>query len=305
MTLRSDDTIAGGMPAADAGAEAATGIPPAGRSGLRRFFSSNRLNMVAAALIVVLLVVAVFGDLLAPYSPIIPHYGDLLQGPSARHLFGTDEIGRDVLSRVLSGAKVSLSVAAVVLIVGVVVGTVLGGVAGLAGGALDELIMRVTDVFLAFPSLILAVAIAATLGSGLGTIMLSLTAVWWPWYARLARGQVLALRELDFVESARALGVSTTRLLWRHILPNAVAPILVQLSLDVGNAILAASSLSFLGLGVQPPTPEWGTMIADAQNHLQDAWWMAAFPGLALAVAALAFNLLGDGLRDFLDPETA
>lgn len=271
----------------------------------RRFFASNPLNVVALALILLLVVIAIFGDLLAPYSPIVPDYAHLSQPPSTSHLFGTDEIGRDVLSRVLSGAKVSLSVAAVVLIVGVVVGTVLGGIAGLAGGALDELIMRVTDIFLAFPSLILAVAIAATLGSGLGTMMLSLTAVWWPWYARLARGQVLALRELDFVESARALGVSTTRLLWRHILPNAVAPILVQLSLDVGNAILAASSLSFLGLGVHPPTPEWGTMIADAQNHLQDAWWMAAFPGLALAVAALAFNLLGDGLRDFLDPETA
>ena len=305
MAIGSDDQIASRVPAADAGAEAAAGAATRPRLGVRRFFAANPLNVVGVALIAVLVVVAVFGDALAPYSPIIPHYGELLQAPSAQHLFGTDEIGRDVLSRVLSGAKISLSVATVVLIVGVVLGTVLGGIAGLAGGALDEIIMRVTDIFLAFPSLILAVAIAATLGSGLGTIMLSLAAVWWPWYARLARGQVLALRELDFVESARALGVSTTRMLWRHILPNAVAPILVQVSLDVGNAILAASSLSFLSLGVQPPTPEWGTMIADAQNHLQEAWWMAAFPGLALAVAALAFNLLGDGLRDFLDPEAA
>ena len=304
MAIGSDDHIASQLPRAGAGGEAADALPRQ-RSAVRRFFAANPLNVVALVLIVLLVVIAVFGDALAPYSPIVPSYGQLLTGPSLHHLFGTDEIGRDVLSRVLSGAKVSLSVAVVVLTVGVVLGTVLGAVAGLSGGATDELIMRVTDVFLAFPSLILAVAIGATLGPGLGTIMLSLSAVWWPWYARLARGQVLALRELDYVESARALGVPTTRLLWRHILPNAVAPILVQVSLDVGNAILAASSLSFLGLGVLPPTPEWGTMISDAQNHLQEAWWMAAFPGLALAVAALAFNLLGDGLRDFLDPEAA
>jgi peptide/nickel transport system permease protein len=270
---------------------------------VRRFFAANPLNAVALVLIAVLIVVSVAGDGLAPYSPTAPSYTQILKGPSARHLFGTDEIGRDVLSRVLSGARISLSVAAVVLACGVVLGTVLGGIAGLAGGAVDEVIMRITDVFLAFPSLILAVAIGATFGPGLGTIMLSLAAVWWPWYARLARGQVLALRELDFVEAARALGVPSPRLLWRHILPNAAAPILVQASLDVGYAILAASSLSFLGLGVQPPTAEWGTMIADAQNHLQEAWWMAAFPGLALAISALAFNLLGDGLRDYLDPE--
>src|SRR5581483_10307105 len=282
---------------------ASAGRAASARSSARRFFASNPLNVLAVALILLLAVVAAFGDLLAPYSPIVPSYAELLNGPSLHHLFGTDEIGRDVLSRVLSGAKVSLAVAAVVLSIGVACGTALGAVAGLAGGAVDELIMRVTDVFLAFPSLVLAVAIGATLGPGLSTIMLSLGAVWWPWYARLARGQVLALRELDYVETARALGVPATRLLWRHILPNAVAPILVQASLDVGYAILAASSLSFLGLGVQPPTPEWGTMIADAQNHLQEAWWTATFPGLALGLSALAFNLLGDGLRDFLDPE--
>ncbi|HXT36359.1 MAG TPA: ABC transporter permease, partial [Chloroflexota bacterium] len=173
------------------------------------------------------------------------------------------------------------------------------------GGVVDEVIMRITDVFLAFPSFILAAAVSASLGPGLGTLMLSLSVVWWPWYARLARAQVLQVRSLDFVEAARALGVRTPRMLWRHILPNAVAPILVQLSLDVGYAILAASGLSFLGLGVQPPTAEWGTMIADAQNHLQDAWWMATFPGAALALSVFAFNLLGDGLRDFLDPEAA
>lgn len=269
----------------------------------RRFVLANPLNAVALVLLLLLLAVALFGGALAPYNPILPNYDYLLAAPSGAHPFGTDEIGRDVLSRVLAGAGVSLSVAAVVLISGVVVGTVLGGLAGLFGGVIDEIIMRVTDVFLAFPSFILAAAVSASIGPGLNTLMISLSIVWWPWYARLARGQVLQIRSLDFVESARALGVGTPRLLLRHILPNAVAPILVQVSLDVGYAILAASGLSFLGLGVQAPTPEWGTMIADAQNHLQDAWWMAAFPGAALAVAVLAFNLLGDGLRDFLEPE--
>jgi peptide/nickel transport system permease protein len=269
----------------------------------RRFVLANPLNALALVLLLLLLAVALFGGALAPYNPILPSYGYLLTAPSGAHLFGTDEIGRDVLSRVLAGAGVSLSVAAVVLISGVVVGTILGALAGLFAGVVDEIIMRVTDVFLAFPSFILAAAVSASIGPGLNTLIISLSIVWWPWYARLARGQVLQIRSLDFVEAARALGVGTPRLLLRHILPNAVAPILVQVSLDVGYAILAASGLSFLGLGVQAPTPEWGTMIADAQNHLQDAWWMAAFPGAALAVAVLAFNLLGDGLRDFLEPE--
>jgi peptide/nickel transport system permease protein len=274
-------------------------------ASMRRFILSSPLNATALLLLLALLVVVIFGAQLAPYDPTLPSYGDLLAAPSGAHPFGTDEIGRDVLSRVLAGARVSLAVAAVVLVSGVAIGTVLGALAGLAGGATDEVIMRLTDVFLAFPSFILAAAVSASLGPGLGTLMLSLAVVWWPWYARLARGQVLQVRELDYVEAARALAVPLPRLLWRHILPNAVAPILVQMSLDVGYAILAAAGLSFLGLGVQPPTPEWGTMIADAQNHLQDAWWLAAFPGAALAVSVLAFNLLGDGLRDFLDPGVA
>ncbi|HVC82595.1 MAG TPA: ABC transporter permease [Chloroflexota bacterium] len=271
----------------------------------RRFLRANPLNSAALVLLLALLVTAIFGGAFAPYDPIAPSYDHLLAGPSSTHLFGTDEVGRDVLSRVLAGTGVSLLVAAVVLSFGVIAGTAVGAVAGLFGGVVDEVIMRITDVFLAFPSFILAAAVSASLGPGLGTLMLSLSVVWWPWYARLARAQVLQIRSLDFVEAARALGVRTPRMLWRHILPNAVAPILVQLSLDVGYAILAASGLSFLGLGVQPPTAEWGTMIADAQNHLQDAWWMATFPGAALAISVFAFNLLGDGLRDFLDPEAA
>jgi peptide/nickel transport system permease protein len=269
----------------------------------RRFLRANPLNSAALVLLLALLVTAILGGTFAPYDPIKPSYDQLLTGPSSAHLFGTDEVGRDVLSRVLAGTGVSLLVAAVVLSFGVIVGTLVGALAGLFGGVVDEAIMRITDVFLAFPSFILAAAVSASLGPGLGTLMLSLSVVWWPWYARLARAQVLQVRSLDFVEAARALGVRTPRMLWRHILPNAIAPILVQLSLDVGYAILAASGLSFLGLGVQPPTAEWGTMIADAQNHLQDAWWMATFPGAALAISVFAFNLLGDGLRDFLDPE--
>ena len=288
-----------GAGAIDAEIRTTPGLP----ATLRRFLMANPLNIAALMLLIALLVVTAFGPLLAPYDPIQPSYSQLLAGPSSAHPFGTDEIGRDVLSRVLVGARVSLLVAAAVLASGVIAGSVLGALAGLSGGVTDELIMRVTDVFLAFPSFILAAAISASLGPGLNTLILSLAIVWWPAYARLARGQVLQIRALDFVEAARALGMGTARMLWRHILPNAVAPILVQMSLDVGYAILAASGLSFLGLGIQPPQPEWGTMIADAQNHLQDAWWMAAFPGAALAIAVLAFNLLGDGMRDFLDPE--
>lgn len=290
---------------ADPGAEPLILTHAGAMATMRRFLRANPLNVAALVLVIALLMTAIFGGRLAPYDPTKASYAELLNGPGAAHPFGTDEVGRDVLSRVLAGAGVSLLVAAVVLAFGAIFGTIVGAVAGLLGGLTDEVIMRITDVFLAFPSFILAAAVSASLGTSLSTLILSLSVVWWPWYARLARAQVLQIRALDFVEAARALGVGTPRTLWRHILPNAASPILVQVSLDVGYAILAASGLSFLGLGVQPPTAEWGTMIADAQNHLQDAWWMATFPGAALALSVLAFNLLGDGLRDYLDPEAA
>jgi peptide/nickel transport system permease protein len=218
------------------------------------------------------------------------------------HLFGTDDYGRDLFSRVLAGAWISLYVAAVILLVSVGIGTILGIISGLVGGLTDEIIMRVTDLFLAFPALILAAAIAATLGPSLTHTMLALSTVFWPWYARLVRGQVLSLREREFILAARVAGASTGRIVFKHLLRNVFSLVIVQASLDVGYAILFTSSLSFLGLGAQPPTPEWGAMLTDARSFLEDFWWYPTFPGLALAVTVVGFNLLGDGLRDWLDP---
>jgi peptide/nickel transport system permease protein len=269
---------------------------------LRRFLAASRVNMVAVALVTVIVFVGIFGPWLAPHEP---NSIDLLQRllpPSGDHLFGTDDFGRDIFSRVLVGARISLQMAAVILLAAVAVGTVLGMIAGLAGGLLDEIVMRITDLFLAFPALILAAAIAATLGPSLTNTMLALSTVFWPWYARLVRGQVLSLREREFILSARIAGASTTRIVFRHLLRNVMPLVIVQASLDVGYAILFTSSLSFLGLGAQPPTPEWGAMMTDARAFLRDYWWYPTFPGLALAFTVVGFNLLGDGLRDWLDP---
>jgi peptide/nickel transport system permease protein len=288
-------------------ASAEFAIAPRRRRGARlRFFLLHSPLTVTGILIVLLvMIVTIFGDLLAPYKPLVPDYSALLAPPSPAHVFGTDQLGRDVFSRVVTGAKYSISVTFCVLAIGVIVGTTIGLVAGYSGGVLDEVLMRFTDVFLVFPALVLAIALAAAIGSGLITAVVALGVVWWPWYARLVRGQVLSVREMMFIDAARASGVSTTRILWRHVLPETLTPIVVQLSLDVGNAILAISALSFIGLGAQPPTPEWGAMITDAQSYLREGWWTATFPGIAIALTAMGFNLLGDGLRDYWDPRTA
>jgi len=271
---------------------------------IRSFLAQSPLNIVGVVLIGLFLFLVVFGSALAPHDPVRPNVAAKLQPPSSTYWFGTDELGRDVLSRVMSGAKYSLGVAFIILSIAVVVGTIVGLVAGYVGGLVDELLMRLTDLFLAFPALVLAMAIAATLGRNLQNTVIALTVVYWPWYARLVRGQVLWLKEREFVEAARSIGATPLRILTRHILPNTLAVIIVQLTLDVGYAVLATSGLSFLGLGAQPPTPEWGTMIAGARTFFREAWWYITFPGLALTLTVLGFNLLGDGLRDFLDPRT-
>jgi len=268
------------------------------------FLRHSPLNLLGVVLIALFLFLVVFGSVLAPHDPIQPNVALKLQPPSSTYWFGTDELGRDVFSRVLSGAKYSLGIAFIILSIAVVVGTLVGLIAGYVGGLVDELLMRLTDLFLAFPALVLAMAIAATLGRNLQNTVIALTVVYWPWYARLVRGQVLWLKEREFIEAARAIGASPWRIVGRHILPNTLAVIIVQLTLDVGYAVLATSGLSFLGLGAQPPTPEWGTMIASARTFFRDAWWYMTFPGLALTLTVLGFNLLGDGLRDFLDPRT-
>lgn len=267
-----------------------------------RFSRASPLNLVASGLVLLVVVVAVLGPLLSPHPPDAMTLSERLRPPSAAHPFGTDDFGRDVLSRVLTGARISIEVALIVLSLSVATGTILGAVAGLAGGIVDEVIMRITDLFLAFPVLILAAAIAATLGGNLTTTMIALAAVYWPWYARLVRGQVLSLREREYVLAARTFGAAPAWLIRVHLLPNVLPLIIVQVSLDVGYVILATSSLSFLGLGAQPPTPEWGAMLTDARAYIRDSWWFATFPGLALAITVFAFNLLGDGLRDWLDP---
>lgn len=281
-------------------------VPP--RTGLayafRRFLRQSPLNIVALVIIAGFVFLVLFGDILAPHDPIAPNVVNRLQPPSMAHPFGTDELGRDVLSRVMSGAKISLGIAAIILGIAVTVGVVIGALAGYIGGIVDELLMRLTDLFLAFPALILAMAIAASLGRDIQNVVIALVVVYWPWYARLVRGQVLAIKERDYVEAARAVGVPAPRLLGRHIMPNATPPVIIQLTIDVGYAVLATASLSFIGLGAQPPSPEWGTMIAGARTFFREAWWYITFPGIALSLTVIAFNLLGDGLRDFFDPRT-
>jgi len=273
-----------------------------GWRGARAFLGASWLNVLGVVLVVLVLCAAAFGNLVAPHAPNDIDLLARLKPPSGAHLFGTDDLGRDLFSRVLAGARISLEVAAIILSISVTFGTLVGIVAGLVGGLIDELIMRVTDLFLAFPALILAAAIAATLGPSLSHTVIALSTVYWPWYARLARGQVLSLREREFVVAARLSGASTPRIVVSDLLPNVLPIVVVQASLDVGYAILFTSSLSFLGLGAQPPTPEWGAMMTDARGFLQDFWWYPTFPGLALAVTVLGFNLVGDGLRDWLDP---
>src|SRR5262245_6527311 len=269
---------------------------------LRRFLRESWLNSLGLALVLLLIGLAIGGTALAPYPPTKTSLGERFQPPSAQHLMGTDNFGRDVFSRVLSGARISLQVALIVLSISVVIGFVVGAAAGLAGGMVDEALMRVTDLFLAFPALVFAAAIAATLGRSLENTMVALATVYWPWYARLVRAQVLVIAQQDYITATRAIGVPSWRVIWRHLLPNVFPLILVQLSLDAGYAILSTSSLSFLGLGAQPPSPEWGAMLTAAREFVREAWWYMAFPGLALTLTVLGFNMLGDGLRDFLDP---
>ena len=270
--------------------------------GAAAFAASSKLNLLGVILVGTVFGAAAFGALLAPYPPDAISLLERFQPPSATHLFGTDDYGRDLFSRVLAGARISVEVAAVVISISVTIGTLLGAVAGFFGGLVDEAIMRVTDLFLAFPALILAAAIAATWGGNLTTTVIALSTVYWPWYARLVRGQVLSLREREFVTAATVSGAGPWDIMRRHLLPNVLPYVIIQISLDIGYVILSTSALSFLGLGAQPPTPEWGGMMTDARGFMREAWWFPTFPGLALALTVLGFNLLGDGLRDWLDP---
>jgi peptide/nickel transport system permease protein len=263
---------------------------------------ANPLNIVAIALIAVFAACAVLAPVLAPYDPLAQDLGVRLRPPSPEHWLGTDSLGRDIASRILYGARISLVIGVVVVASAGVVGTVIGLVAGYAGGLVDEALMRLTEVFLAFPALILAMAIAGALGPSLTNAIIAIAAVTWAVYARLTRGQILSLRRREFVEAARAMGASGMRILLRHLLPNALAPLMIQASFDMGSAIIAAAGLSFIGFGAQPPTPEWGVMISEGRNYISTQLWLSLFPGLAILLAVGSFNLLGDGLRDAFDP---
>jgi peptide/nickel transport system permease protein len=263
---------------------------------------ANPLNVAALAVIGAFAICALLAPILAPYDPLAQALGSGLEPPSPEHWLGTDQLGRDIASRLLYGARISLVIGAVVVTLGGVFGTFVGLIAGYAGGLVDETLMRVTEVFLAFPPLILAMAIAGALGPSLVNAIIAIAAVTWAIYARLTRGQLLSLRRREFVEAAHAIGASRTRILVRHLLPNALAPLLVQASFDMGSAIISAAGLSFIGFGAQPPTPEWGVMISEGRNFISTQPWLSLFPGLAILFAVGAFNVLGDGLRDLFDP---
>jgi peptide/nickel transport system permease protein len=271
--------------------------------GSLRALTSRSGQAVAGAIIVTVVVVAALAaPVVLPWDPAYQDLPNRLQGPSWQHWFGLDELGRDILARVLLGARVSLMVGIVVVGVSSVVGMAVGGVSGYYGGRIDQIIGRIMDVLMAFPGMLLAIALVAVLGPSLLNVVLALAVIGWVGYARLVRGQVLRAREFEYVTAAKTLGAGTLRILTRHVLPSAVAPLLVQATLGMAGAILSEAALSFLGLGVQPPTPSWGTMINGGRVHLLDAPHLTVFPGLLLALVVLGFNFLGDGLRDSIDP---
>lgn len=266
------------------------------------YLRRNTLSVLGILIIFAFLLIALFGPLFAPYNPTKGETSIRLQTPSAEHWFGTDQLGRDILSRVIHGARISLRIALIVAVIAGIIGTVVGITSGYFGGPVDDLMMRVTDMFFAFPKLVLAMAVAAALGPDLENLIFAIAIASWPVYARLARGEALAVREEDYIEAVRALGAGRMRILFLHVLPMCITPIIIQVTLDMGFIILIAAGLGFIGFGAQPPTPEWGIMIAEGRNYITSQWWVSTFPGLAILVTVLGFNLLGDGLRDVLDP---
>jgi peptide/nickel transport system permease protein len=260
------------------------------------------LTLTGGFIVAVFVVVALVGPILVSRDPLVQDLTQRLSAPSRDHVFGTDSLGRDVFTRVIHGARISVVAGASVVTAATIFGIVAGVLAGWNGGWWDETLMRITDMFLAFPSLILAMAISAILRPNLTNALLAIAVTSWPVYARIARAQVLSLRAREFIEAARAEGARETRILARHLVPNALAPILVQATLDVGNIILISAGLSFIGFGAQPPTPEWGLMVSEGRRFLMEQWWIATCPAMAILFLVLGFNLVGDGVRDLLDP---
>ncbi len=268
---------------------------------LRRLRRSHGA-LIGAGILLALLISTAIAPILSPYDPIKMAPGESLQGPSSKHLMGTDDFGRDILTRVLYGARISLLIGLIAVGIGGIIGTIIGILAGYYGGRLDMGVSRVIEIMMAFPGILLALVIMTLLGPSLTNVMIAVGISDIPLYVRLVRGCVLSVREREYVEAARALGCSHSFIMFRHILPNCVAPIIVLATLAIGWAIVQTAGLSFLGLGAQPPLPEWGAMLAGGRNYMLSAWWIATFPGLAIVLTVVGFNLLGDGLRDVLDP---
>jgi peptide/nickel transport system permease protein len=271
-------------------------------TNVRQRFLRSRTGVAGAVVLVIVVLAAVFASKIAPYSPTRQDFRVERQPPSAQHLMGTDEFGRDVLSRVIWGAQTSLQAGAVAASIALVIGLGLGMLAAFYGGGADNVIMRCMDVILAFPYILLAIAVVAILEPGLLNAMIAIAIVYIPHYARVVRGSVLSVRSRDYVEAARALGASDGRVMLQHVLPNTMAPVIVTMTLIIGSAIIDTAGLSFLGLGTQPPTPDWGNMLSAGRSYVIDSPWIATFPGLAILVTVLAFNLMGDALRDAFDP---
>lgn len=266
-------------------------------------FKKNPLTIVGTATVLMLVLTAVFAPYIAPYDPTQINPPERLKAPSITHICGTDADGRDVFSRIIYGSRISIKIGISVVLTAAIFGSIVGLISGYFGGKIDNIIMRVTDVFFSIPYLVLAMAIAAALGPSLINTMISLSIVWWPIYTRITRAQALQIRAWTFVEVSKGLGAKPLWIIRKHILPNSLSPVIVQASLDFGNAIMYAAALSFIGLGAQPPTPEWGAMISVGRNFLRDSWWFPTFPGVAIFITVMGFNLLGDGLRDILDPK--
>jgi peptide/nickel transport system permease protein len=274
-------------------------------AAIRSWVGKNPLLTLGLLILLAIVTMTVFAPLITPDPADVgnaTHPTDSLLYPSSAHPFGTDLLGRDIFTRVIFGARTSLAIVAGVLFLAVLVGVPMGVVAGYFGGFVDSILMRITDVFLAFPPLLLSLAIAFVFTPSLRNMTLAIAATWWPWYARLARGEAASVSGRAYIESCRALGVRPLRIVFRHVLPNSVTPLIVQVSLDAGGVLLTAASISFLGLGAQDPTPEWGLMVSQGAQYFQTQWWFVTFPGVAIMITAIAFNLIGDGLRELLDP---
>ena len=262
----------------------------------------NRTAMLGLVVVVLIIFTAIFADVIAPYSYRSQNLERIAEAPSGDHLLGTDDLGRDILSRIIHGARISLQVGFIAVSISIALGGTLGAIAGFYGGNLDNVIMRVMDVLLAIPSILLAIAIVSAFGGGIVNVMIAVGISYIPLYARIVKASVISVKEQEFIEAARAVGANDLRIIVKHILPNSLAPIIVQGTLGVATAILSAAGLSFIGLGIQPPTPEWGAMLSSGRHLIRTAWHVATFPGIAIMITIFALNLLGDGLRDALDP---